>query len=226
MREFRNQIILLLIFFLAALFISIHFYGEMTAAGVEKVPIHWNTMNEPDNFASPLIAVMIGPGAILLIVIAAALSVGRIKSESEIKAVKTIWIVVGALLTGVNWIALKAGSGYHEGALLDSGFLHLMMGLLFMVVGNTLAKIRPGYWIGVRVPLTMGNEEVWNRVHRKSGRLLVLSGLLILCGVFFAQYHWAWIFYLPLLISIVFIIFVIPRKVSRDVNGTERDHEE
>lgn len=210
MKEFRNQIIILIIFFAVSCAISLNFYSEMQEAGVEKVPIHWNIKNEADNFASPLMAVIIGPLSLLLITLGACISAGKKIGHSEKQAAQTVWILVGALLTCVNWIALKAGSGYTEGKLLDASFLHLMIGLFMIIMGNLMPKIHPGYWIGIRVPKTLANEEVWNRVHRKAGRMMVAAGILIFGAGIFSAYNWAWIFYLPLLIVLLEIAFILP----------------
>lgn len=56
--------------------------------------------------------------------------------------------------------------------------------------------------------MKLSNEEFWYRVPRKGGRLIVISGIFILAGLFFVNYSWFWVFYLPLLISIILSIFV------------------
>ncbi len=208
--KFNHELAVLIIFFFFACAVSAYFFLEMQQAGVSKVPVHWNIHNEADLFTSPLIAVLIGPVAILLIIIV-AVSIPRIKySGAERKSVTFIIMVISACLVFMNWVALKAAAGHAAGKTLDISLLHLGLGILIILIGNRLAKLRPSYWVGIRLPATLNSEEVWNRVHRKSGRLMVFSGLCVFIAVFFGEQPWVWVFYLPLFISIILMIFIIP----------------
>ena len=58
-------------------------------------------------------------------------------------------------------------------------------GLLFMVLGNYLPKVKPNTTIGIRVIWTLQDEENWSATHRFSGKLWMASGVLcMLCGLF------------------------------------------
>lgn len=195
--------------------ISVYFYAELKATGVVTVPIHWNIMNEPDLYAKTLTAVLIGPLAILLMIVVLLSTSFRKYEKQEQRSVRFIVLLISAVLVVVNWIALSTALRYGAGRVEDFRLLHLVLGLLFILVGNRFGKLRPSYWIGIRTPLTLSNEELWNRVHRKGGRLMVISGILILAGLFFFKESWLWVFYLPLFISIFLSIFVIPRLEKR-----------
>lgn len=54
----------------------------------------------------------------------------------------------------------------------------LAIGLLMMFVGNSLGRVRHNYFVGIRTPWTLANEEVWRRTHRFGGPVLMVSGLL------------------------------------------------
>ena len=58
-------------------------------------------------------------------------------------------------------------------------------GLLFMIIGNYLPKVKQNNTIGIRVVWTLQDEENWSATHRFSGKLWVASGVLcMLCGLF------------------------------------------
>lgn len=58
-------------------------------------------------------------------------------------------------------------------------------GLLFMVIGNYLPKVKQNNTIGIRVVWSLMDEENWNATHRFSGKLWMASGILcMLCGLF------------------------------------------
>ena len=61
-----------------------------------------------------------------------------------------------------------------------------MAGLMFIVIGNYLGKIRRNYMFGVRTPWTLASELSWNKTHRVTGKLFVVSGLLIVLASFWS----------------------------------------
>ena len=88
MNKFKKELIILAVFLVAVSAISIYFYGEFKESGVDKVPIHWNINNEADNFASPLVACLLGPAAIILIMIATFSMSRKEYSKSEKKSTR------------------------------------------------------------------------------------------------------------------------------------------
>jgi uncharacterized membrane protein len=54
------------------------------------------------------------------------------------------------------------------------------VGVLLIVVGNALPRVRPNWWFGIRTPWTLSNDRVWERTHRVSGYVFVALGVLAL----------------------------------------------
>jgi uncharacterized membrane protein len=54
---------------------------------------------------------------------------------------------------------------------------------LFAAIGNYFGIIRSNYFIGVRTPWTLNNDEVWKKTHLLAARLFVYGGILggIIC---------------------------------------------
>ena len=55
----------------------------------------------------------------------------------------------------------------------------LLVGLLFVVIGNTLPKSRPGFFVGIRTPWTITDEDNWVATHRLGGKLFMLAGVAL-----------------------------------------------
>ena len=56
----------------------------------------------------------------------------------------------------------------------------LLVGGLFIIVGNYLGKVRRNFFIGIRTPWTLASDEVWARTHRVGGWLFVMAGIAII----------------------------------------------
>lgn len=56
----------------------------------------------------------------------------------------------------------------------------LLVGVLFTIIGNMMPKFKNNFFIGIRTPWTLANEEVWNRTHRLGGIMWFFGGLVII----------------------------------------------
>ncbi len=80
-----------------------------------------------------------------------------------------------SLLSGA--VTLGTGLGYEMPI---STVVPVFVGLLFLILGNYLPKIRQNRTMGIKLPWTLQSEENWNRTHRLSGFLWVLCGLVMI----------------------------------------------
>lgn len=62
--------------------------------------------------------------------------------------------------------------------------VNLIIGILFLLIGNYLPKIRQNYTVGIKLPWTLNSEENWNRTHRMSGWLWMVGGLAMIANAF------------------------------------------
>lgn len=58
-------------------------------------------------------------------------------------------------------------------------FVIAMMGVLFIVMGNYLPKVRPNHTFGVRTVWSYTSDENWNKTNRLSGKIFVIGGILM-----------------------------------------------
>ena len=56
----------------------------------------------------------------------------------------------------------------------------VFVGLLFLILGNYLPKLRRNRIMGIKLPWTLASEENWTRTHRAAGFTWVAAGLLML----------------------------------------------
>ena len=95
----------------------------------------------------------------------------------------TIWIipVITLLYNGIVRL-VDMGADIEN---LFMAFIYYGTGLMFMVIGNYLPKVKQNNTIGIRVIWTLQDEENWNATHRFSGKLWMALGILcMLCGLF------------------------------------------
>jgi uncharacterized membrane protein len=90
-----------------------------------------------------------------------------------------ISLALTLMLGGVAAVMLLAASGSDVPALT---VMKLLIGGLFVVIGNYLGKVRRNFFVGIRTPWTLTSDEVWARTHRVGGWLFVLAGIAIIAS--------------------------------------------
>lgn len=84
----------------------------------------------------------------------------------------------------------------------------ILIGIIFIVVGNYLPKCRQNYTIGIKVPWTLHDEENWNHTHRFAGKLWLLGGV---CILILSIWDWG---SLGITLGITVILAIIPALYS------------
>ena len=149
------------------------------------MPIHWGANGEANGFATKINAMILTVGIMVLIYFVIAF-VPRIdpRKENYKYFSKTYNILLNAVLLlffFVNMSTILQGLGYNVPM---SYIAPIMAGLVFIIIGNYLQRVRSNYFMGIRTPWTLSNETVWKKTHRLSGKIFFIGGLLILISAF------------------------------------------
>jgi len=177
-----------------------------------QVPTHWNTAGEIDGWSSKAFAVFGLPCfmAAMSLVVQFALSADpKRRNMPDIMVKFSAWICPLLSLFLVP-STLLAGMGYEVNIPLTTC---LIVGIVFMVIGNYLPKCKQSYTMGIRLPWTLNSEENWNRTHRMAGKLWMLGGLLFFFIGFIADFANASLLGILLFGSIA-VMVIVPAAYS------------
>ncbi len=56
----------------------------------------------------------------------------------------------------------------------------LLIGLLYLILGNYFKTVKANYFIGIRTPWTLENETVWKRTHKLGGKMWFVGGITVI----------------------------------------------
>ena len=62
--------------------------------------------------------------------------------------------------------------------------IQLLLGALFLIIGNYLPKFRQNCTMGIKLPWTLADEENWNATHRMGGKVWAAAGAVTLLSMF------------------------------------------
>ncbi|MCC7491018.1 MAG: SdpI family protein [Fimbriimonadaceae bacterium] len=153
----------------------------------DPMPIHWGLDGTADGFGSKWLAVLLGPGWTAAIALLLPLALRFERRQEHIRrsadAIGVIQLALAAFFTGLHGLTLRAALS--PDLHLQAGSLTVLVGVLFVVLGNVLPRIRSNRLVGIRTPWTLADEVVWTQTHRLGGWCGVATGLLVvLTGAF------------------------------------------
>lgn len=95
------------------------------------------------------------------------------------------------------------------GTMKDSNLLFVIIGALFAMLGNYFQTVRPNYFVGIRTPWTLENEEVWKKTHRLGGQFWMAGGILIVTLAFLLKNNSAFAVLFTVLILLMAIVPIV-----------------
>jgi len=172
----------------------------------EKVPVHWNIEGEIDRYGEKwellIIPILLPLLTYVILILAPAIDPkGKLaqmgKKYGQLKNLLVVFMTV--LATYILYSAKTA-------SISSPNTVILLIGVLYIIIGNYAKTLKPNYFIGIRTPWTLESPEVWKRTHLVAGKLWFIGGILVtFCSIFFAEKTSMAIFF-----AITAIICIIP----------------
>jgi uncharacterized membrane protein len=107
-----------------------------------------------------------------------------------------ILALVSSVFTFVTFLVINENA--------NSKIMFIIFGVFFISLGNLMQTIKPNYFIGIRTPWTVQSDFVWKEVHKLTGVIMIVSGIITLIAYFFfTKEYMKYTFYLALFVSVV-----------------------
>lgn len=176
--------ILSLLALAAAVLVAIVMYPSLP----DQIPTHWNVAGEVDDYTAKPWGVVILPLAAgcswLLFKIIPLISPKGFRTDEFQGVVNVFQVAMVVLLSLIAVLVLLAAADIVD---LVAGFVPIGVGLLFIIIGNYLGKVRKNFFIGIRTPWTLASDEVWARTHWLGARVFMVCGALLIAVGFLEE---------------------------------------
>ncbi len=171
----------------------------------EQVPIHFDVYGNPDNWMNKngFLWLVLGMtlGVYLLMAVIPLIDPKHRIQEMGGKyyAIKLVMVTLMSAMSGfMIYTAINSGA--------DKKFIiFALISALFIVFGNFMPALKPNYFIGIRTPWTLEDQDNWRKTHRFTGYFWTIGGLVMLISGFFLPEK-----LFPLLLVLVLILAFVP----------------
>lgn len=153
----------------------------------EQVPTHWNTDGTVTYSSPALLWLLAALGPVL-----AALFqfLPRLDPKKEnYKRFQGHYDFFGPLvpLILVVVMAITLSETFYPGRIDVGTVVCLLIGVLFLIIGNLVGKVKSNWFMGFRTPWALSDPDVWNKTQRMGGWVCFLSGLSLILLTFLAS---------------------------------------
>lgn len=155
------------------------YLGSVWNSLPENVPIHWNLEGEIDNWGSKYTLI----GLVFLMPILTyilMLVVPKIDPKKRIEAMggkyEQFKFIVVAFMSVLSIFIIYISKNQK---LSSPSIIFVLLGILFVSLGNYFKVLKQNYFIGIKTPWTLENEEVWKLTHLLAGKMWVIGGLVV-----------------------------------------------
>lgn len=146
------------------------------------LPVHWSATGEPDRMADASVALAL-PVLVCVLVSGLLFAIPKLEPlqdglDRSASLLRTTWASLLALMTLMELFVAAPAFGLS----LPASVPLVGVGLLLIAIGNGLPKSRPGFFIGIRTPWSLIDDDNWVATHRLGSRTMIAAGAMIALG--------------------------------------------
>lgn len=167
----RNFLISLLCFI--PIIYCIYFYNILP----DNIPTHFDYKGNVNGYTRKNIFIFVLPFFGFLLNIITSIFVSNDPIRKKENPISKYYIYIFPIIINILYVISVSVS---LGKNINVNFiLSILLGLLFLFLGNYMPKCEKSYTIGIRTPWTLNSEKNWKLTHKLAGKLYVLAGFIM-----------------------------------------------
>ena len=203
-KEHKKKIVASSLAILAPILVGLIFWDRLP----DYMATHWGAGGNVDGWSGKAFAVFGIPPIMLALHwlgLWATTKDPKQKNQGKKPFTMIFWMV-----PAISWVSAAVLYGTALGAELNIGsVVFAMLGLMFMVIGNYLPKVKQNYTLGIKVSWALHSEENWNATHRFGGKVWVAGGFAMLLLAFFPEKY-----VVAAIVPLLLVMAVVPMLYS------------
>lgn len=147
-----------------------------------KIPSHWNIKGEVDGYCGKWTGLILFPAiniGMLILMMAMPFYSVRYKNAEERfkKLIPDFTLILILFFAIIHLFSLLLAANIIPPNIKP---MMIIMGLMFILLGNLLPKVPSNFYLGIRTPWTLSSENIWRKTHRLGGICFVLGGIFMI----------------------------------------------
>lgn len=161
---------------------------------------HWNTQGEVNGYMQKFWGLFMMPiislGLFLMLTLLPKIDPMKTNVEKFKKYFDDFIVILILFLFYIHALTLFWNMGIEFNM---NRFMVPSMGILFFYCGILIEKSKRNWFIGIKTPWTLSNDQVWDKTHERGGKLFKICGIITFLSILIPNY--------AMLLTIIPIIF-------------------
>ena len=157
----------------------------------DEVPMHWGFDGQVDGWGPKymILVTALIPAVILLLIAVVPKIDPRSENFQKFGGIYRGFLAgIVLFMCGISWLSeLTVYNVLPDGSSLVGVLVSGGIGILFILLGNYMPRIKQNYTFGCRTPWALADEHNWNRTQRMGGITFVVMGVALLFLGLFAK---------------------------------------
>lgn len=183
-----------------------------------KVPMHYNMYGQPDRWGEKYELIIaaallsgLGFGAFLLMINIHKIDPKKAGAYGK-RTMLRIGVASAVLISSINFLIIQAAT---SSKLFSVKNLFAVLGLFFAFMGNEMCRLKPNYFVGLRTPWALHNDENWRKTHMIGGKLWYAGGIIIFIGSILLPATAAFVLFIVIVLLLLVIPFIYSYKLFK-----------
>ena len=181
MKKIKNNIgtfIITLVFLLIPMLIGVILWNKLP----NEIATHWGADGNPNGYSSKAGAVLGMPAIIMIVHLIVSLVTAKNDTNAIPDKVFRLLLWICPVMSIVISILIYATALEYK---VNVSFMVLMLvGIIWIVIGNYVPKARPNPFFGVRIKWTLESKKNWEHTNRFSAKIMIVIGVVCMtCAV-------------------------------------------
>lgn len=154
----------------------------------DLIPAHYNIENKVDRWGSkyeilifPIVTILFGQFLLIMGRIAKKQEVQGNNNEKNSLIIGICSLLIFNIISGVMiYSSLSTADKLSFATFEFEQILFFFVGIIFIVIGNVMPKLKKNSVLGFRTKYSMKNDEIWKKCQRISGITTMITGVVIL----------------------------------------------
>jgi len=191
----RKPYIWIIFLILLSFALSFYFYPQMP----EKIASHWDAQGQVNGYMGKTAAILLIPCTLVFLAIIFLLIPAIDPLKENIAKFQRYYynfillFFLFMLIVHLQMILWNVGIKISPNLVLP-----ITLGILFYYIGIMVEQSKRNYFIGIRTPWTLHDDEIWDKTHEVGGKSFKIGGVICALGVLNQRY------------AIYFVLSIIP----------------
>jgi uncharacterized membrane protein len=179
----------------------------------DQIPIHFDLSGNVDGHGHKLFVLLISP-IVLLIQWAATIEANVRGKKEEITDgyIRGMSWTLAASATALGGVVYNCANGNLVTA---QRLAPLIVGIMFVVMGNFMPKQKRNRWAGLRLKWTLEDPDNWMKTHRLFGQFSVVGGFAVLALSFMKNIQLAYAIMFVIMLVVLFVPVIYSYALSK-----------